>query len=105
MSPCNTGPPEDGTNNSCNYILDNLANGLAEESDNKNSENIVDKGKAKNYSNRSDNSDNIDNNNFGDGDSSNSNKGNKACGCAGQQELPTPITSQLRTKCAVKHYL
>ena len=79
MSPYNTRPPEDGANNSCNYILDNLINSLAEESDNEDSENVIDKGKAKNDSDGSNNSDNINNNNSGNSDSSNSNKGDEAC--------------------------
>jgi len=93
ISPHNTGPPEDGTNNNYNYILDDLVNGLAKESDNKDGKNVIDKGKAENYSNRSNNSDDIDNNNSRDGNSSDSNKGNKAHGYIGRQELPTPITS------------
>ena len=93
MSLCNTGPPQDGVNNNCNYILNDLVNSLAEKSNNKDSKNVVDKSKAKNYNNGSNNSDNIDNNDSGDNNSSNSNKNNKAYKCAGQQKLPTPITS------------
>ena len=89
MSPCDTRLLEDGVNNSCNYILDNLVNSLAEESNNKDSENVIDKGKAENYSNGSNNSNNMDNNNSRNSNSSDSNKGNKAHGCG----LLTPITS------------
>jgi len=84
MSPCNTRPPEYRANNSYNYILDDLINGLTKESNNKDSENVTDKGKAENYSNRSNNSNNIDNNNSRDGNSSSSNEDNKACGYIGQ---------------------
>jgi hypothetical protein len=84
MSPCDTRPLEDGANNSYNYILDDLANGLAKESDNKDGKNVVDKGKAKNYSNGSNNSNNTDNDDSRDGNSSNSNEGNEACGCIGR---------------------
>ena len=93
ISPRNTRPPENRANNNYNYILNNLANGLAEESDNEDGKNIVDKGKAKNYSNGSDNSNNTDNNNSRDSNSSDSNKGNKAYRYIGRQELLTPITS------------
>ena len=79
MSFYNTKPLKNGANNSRNYILNNLINGLAEESDNKNSKNIINKGKAKNNSNKSNNSNNIDNNNSSNNNSSNNNKGNKAC--------------------------
>jgi len=82
-----------GLIDSYNYILNNFINDLAEESDNKDSKNVMDKGKAENYSNKSSDSNNTDDNNFKDGDSSNNNKGNKACGYAGRQKLPTPITS------------
>ena len=82
MSSCDTGPPENGANNSYNYILDDFVNGLAEESNNKDSKNIMDEGKAKNYSNKNDNSDNTDDNDFGNSDSSNSDKGNEAHRCA-----------------------
>jgi hypothetical protein len=75
MSPRNTRLLEDRANNSYNYILDNLINGLAKESNNKDS---------KNYSNGSNNSNNIDNNNSRDSNSSNSNKGNKARGYIGR---------------------
>ena len=80
MSPCDTRLLEDRANNSYNYILDNLINGLAKESNNKDSKNVIDKGKAKNYSNRSNNSNDTDNNNSKDGNSSDSNKGSKAYG-------------------------
>jgi len=106
ISPRDTGLLEDRANNSRNYIPDNLVNGLAEESNNKDGENVIDKGKAENYSDGSGDSDNTDNdnpgdsgsddtdnNNFGDGNSSNSDKGNKAYGCIGRRRLPTPITS------------
>ena len=80
ISPYNTRLLEYGANNSCNYILNDFVDGLTKESDNKNSKNGIDKGKAKNYDNRSDNNNNnIDNNNFRDSNSSNNNKGNKAC--------------------------
>ena len=102
MSFCDTRPLENRANNSCNYILDNLINGLAKESNNKDSENVVDKGKAENYSDGSDDSDDIDDVDF---DSSDSGKGNKARGCVGRRGLLTSITSQLRTKRAVKHHL
>jgi hypothetical protein len=52
----------------------------------------VDKGKAKNYSNRSNNSGDIVNNNTRDNDSSSSDKGNKVCGYIGRQGLPTSIS-------------
>ena len=78
MSPYDTKPLKDGANNSCNYILDNLVNGLAEESNNKDGENIINKGKAKNNSNGSDNSDDIDDDDSNNSNSSNSNKGDKA---------------------------
>ena len=78
MSPCDTGPPENGANDSHNYILNNLVNGLAEESDNKNGENVIDKGKAENNSDGSNNSNNTDNDDSGNSNSSNSNEGNKA---------------------------
>jgi len=93
MSPYNTGPLEYRANGSYNYILDNLVNSLTEESNNKDGENVTDKGKAENYSNGSNDSDNIDNNNSRDGDSSSSDEDNKARGCIGRQELPTPINS------------
>jgi len=88
-----TRPLEDGANDSHNYILDDLVNGLAEESDNENGKNVVDEGKAKNYSDGSDDSDNTDNDNSRDSDSSDSDEGNKARGCVGRQELLTLITS------------
>jgi hypothetical protein len=78
MSPRNTKPLKDGANDSHNYILDNFINSLAEESNNKNGKNIIDKGKAKNNSNGSNNSDNTDNNNSRDSNSSNSDEGDKA---------------------------
>jgi len=83
MSPCDTRLLEYRVNDSRNYILDDFANGLAKESNNKDGKNIVGKGKAKNYSDGSDNSNNMDNNDSGDGNSSNSNKGNKARRCVG----------------------
>ena len=84
ISPYNTRPPEYRANNSYNYILDNFINGLTKESKNKDSKNVTDKGKAKNYSDRSDDSNNTDNNNFGDSNSSSSNEDNEACGYAGR---------------------
>ncbi len=42
--------------------------------DNKDSKNIIDKGKAKNYNNRNDNSGDIDNNDTKDSNSSDSNR-------------------------------
>ena len=78
MSPRNTKPLEDGANDSCNYILDDFVNGLAKESNNKDGENVIDKGKAENNSNGSNNSNNTDNDNFSNSNSSNSNKGDKA---------------------------
>ena len=93
-SPRNTGPPQDRASNSCNYILDDPVNGLAKKSDysnnNKDGENIIDKGKAENYSDRSDDSGDIDNN-ASDGDSD-GDKGNEARGCV---ESPTPIQQLL----------
>ena len=80
MSFCNTRPLKDGANDSCNYILDNLVNGLAEESDNKDGENVMDKGKAENNSDRSNNSNNTDDDDSNNSNSSNSNKGDEACG-------------------------
>jgi len=73
--------------------LDNFINSLVKKSNNKDSKNVMDEGKAGNYSDESNNSDDIDNNDFGDSDSSNNNKGNKACRCAGRQELLTFIIS------------
>jgi hypothetical protein len=93
MSSRNTKPLENRANNSYNYILNNFVNGLAKKGNNKNGENVINKGKTKNNSDGSDDSNNIDNDDFGDGDSSNSNKSNKACGCIGWRGLPTPITS------------
>ena len=93
MSSYNTGPLEYRTNNSCNYILDDLINGLTKESDNKDGDNVTDEGKAKNYSDGSNNSSNTDNNNSRNSNSNSSNKDNKAYGCVGQQGLPTPINS------------
>jgi hypothetical protein len=83
-SPYDTRLLQDRANNSRNYILDDLIDGLAKESNNnKDSENVIDKGKAEKYSDRSNNSDDTDNDDSGDGDSSNSNEGNKARGCIG----------------------
>ena len=65
-------------NNSYNYILDNFINGLIKESNNKDGENVTDKGKAENYSDESDNSNNTDDNDSRDGNSSSSDKDNKA---------------------------
>jgi len=62
ISPYNTKLLEDRANKSYNYILDDLVNGLAKESNNKDSENIIDKGKTKNCSNGSNNSNDINNN-------------------------------------------
>ena len=55
---------------------------LAKESNNKDGKNVIDKGKAENYSDGSDNSSNIDDDDFGDSNSSSNNKGNKVCRCA-----------------------
>ena len=84
MSPYNTKPLKNRANNSYNYILDNLINSLTKESNNKDGENVIDKGKAENYSDGSDNSDDTDNDNSGDGDSNSSDKDNEACGCTGR---------------------
>lgn len=65
----------------------------------------MDEGKAENYSDGSDDSDDTDDDDSWDGDSSDSDEGNEARGYAGQRGLPTPITSQLKTKRAAKHYL
>ena len=82
---CNTGPPQDRVNDSYNYILNNLINDLAEESNNnKDDENIIDKNKTKNYSDGSNDSGNINNNNSKDSDSSSSDKDNKAHRCVGR---------------------
>jgi hypothetical protein len=97
----NTKPLENRANDSCNYILNDLVNSLAEKSNNKDGKNVIDKGKAENDSNRS----NIDDNNSRDSNSSNSDKSNKAYRCTGRQRLPTPITGQLKTKYTTKHYL
>jgi len=86
MSFCNTRPLEDRANDSRNHILDNFANGLAEESDDKNGKNIVDKGKAENYSDGSDDSDDTDDDDSGDGDSSDSDEGNEAWGVQGDED-------------------
>ena len=104
MSLYDTRLSEDRVNNSCNYILDNLVNSLAEESNNKDGENVIDEGKAENDSDGSNNSDNTDDDDSGDSNSSNSDKGDEAHGCVGWRGLLTPITSQLKTKCAVKYY-
>ena len=93
MSSRDTRLLEDGVNNSCNYILDDLVNGLAEESDNEDSENVIDEGKAENNSDGSDDSDDIDDNDFGDSNSSDSDEGDKARKYIGWRGLPTPITS------------
>jgi len=93
ISPYNTRLLKDGTNNNYNYILDNLINGLAKESNNKDGENVIDEGKAENYSDGSNNSNDIDNDDSGDGNSSNSNKGSEARGCIGRRGLLTPIIS------------
>jgi len=93
MSPYNTKPPEYRANSSYNYILDDLINGLTKESDNKDGENVINKGKAGNYGNGSNNSDDTDNNDSRDGNSSSSNKDNKAYRYIGRRELLTPITS------------
>ena len=93
-SPRDTGLLQDGANNSCNYILDDLINGLAKESDNnEDGENVIDKGKAKNYSDGSNDSGDTDDNDFGDGNSSGNNKDNEARRYIRRQELPTPINS------------
>ena len=84
MSPYNTRPLEYRANNSCNYILDNLINGLTKKSNNKDSKKVTDKGKAENYSDGSNNSNNTDNNDSGDGNSSSSDKDNKARGYIGR---------------------
>jgi hypothetical protein len=72
-------------------------NGLAEKCDysdnNKDSKNVMDEGKAKNYSDGSDNSGDTVNDNAGDGNSSSSDEGNEVRGCAGRQGLPTLISS------------
>ena len=79
-SPRKTGPPQDRASNSRNYILDDLVNGLAEESNhsdnNEDGENIMDEGKAKNYSDGSDDRGDTDDD-AGDGNSD-SDKGNEA---------------------------
>ena len=93
MSLYNTRLLENGANNSRNYILDNLVNGLAKESNNKDGKNIIDKNKAENNSDGSNNSDNTDNNNSSNSNSSNSNKGDEAYRYTGRQKLLTPITS------------
>jgi len=93
MSPYNTRLLEYRANNSYNYILDDLINGLTKESNNKDGKNVTDKGKAGNYGDRSNNSNNTDDNDSGDGDSSNSNKDNKAYRYIGRRGLLTPITS------------
>ena len=78
MSPYNTKLLENGVNDSCNYILNDLVNSLTEESNNKDSENVIDENKAKNNSNRSNNSNNTDDNDSGNSNSNNNNKGDKA---------------------------
>jgi len=93
MSPYNTRPPEYRANDSCNYILDDLVNGLTKESDNKDGDNVTDEGKAENYSDGSNNSNNTDDDDSGDGNSSNSDKDNEACGYIGRRGLLTPINS------------
>ena len=93
MSLYNTRPLEDRANNSRNYILDDFVNGLAKESNNKDSKNIMDEGKAKNNSDRSNNSNNIDDDDFSNSNSSNSDEGDKACRYIKWRKLPTPITS------------
>ena len=93
MSPRDTRPLEDRANNSRNYILDDFVNGLAKESDNEDGENVIDEGKAENYSDGSNNSNDTDNDDSRDGNSSDSNEGNEARGCIGRRGLLTPITS------------
>jgi hypothetical protein len=89
ISPRDTRPLEDRANNSCNYILDNLINGLAKKSDNKDSKNIkdgknvIDEGKAKNYSDGFIFIFFFYNHDSRDSNSSDSNKGNKARGYIG----------------------
>ena len=105
-SPRDTGPPEDGANDSRNYILDDLVNSLAEESDNnEDGENVMDEGKAENYSDGSDDSDDTGDDDSGDSDSSGSDEGNEARGCAGRRGLPTLINGQSKTKRAAKPHL
>jgi len=87
-SPRDTEPPQDGANDSHNHILDDLVNGLAEESDSEDGENVMDEGKAENYS------DDTDDDDAGDGDRRNSDDGNA-----------TPISGQSKTKRAAKHHL
>ncbi|OCL04048.1 hypothetical protein AOQ84DRAFT_417177 [Glonium stellatum] len=105
--PRDTGPPQDRAGNSRNHILEGLVNGLAEESDhsdnNKDGENIMDEGKAENYSDGSDDSGDTDDD-AGDGDSD-SDEGNEARGCAGRRGSPTPISGQSKPKRAAKHHL
>ena len=93
MSPRDTKLPEDRANNSRNYILDDLVKSLAKESNNKDGENVINKGKAENNSDGSNDSDDMDDNDFSDSNSSDNNEGDKACGYIGWQRLPTPITS------------
>ena len=93
ISPYNTRLLEYRANNSCNYILDNFINGLTKESNNKDSDNVTDEGKAKNYSDRSNNSNDTDNNDSGNGNSSSSDKDNKVYGYTGRRGLLTPINS------------
>lgn len=91
------GPPQD------------KVNGPAEKcdhsDDNKDGENVMDEGKAKNYSNGSDDSSDTVDDNAGDGDSSDSDNGNEARGCAGRRESPTFISGQSKLKRAAKHHL
>ena len=76
-------------------------NGLAKKCDysnnNKDSENVIDKGKAKNYSDGSNDSGNMVNDDAKDGDgdggdSSDSDNGSKARGYTGRRESPTSIS-------------
>ena len=77
---------------------------------NKDGENDINKGKAKNCNNGSYNSSDIDNDDFRDSNSSNSNssdsnKGNKAYGYTKRWELLVLISSRLKPKYTVKYCL
>ena len=85
MSSYNIRPPQDKVNS--------LAKKYNYSDNNKDGENVIDKGKAKNYSNKSDNSSDTVDNNARDGNSSSNNEDNEARGYIGQQGLLIPITS------------
>jgi hypothetical protein len=96
------GPPQDKVNGS--------AEKCDHSDDNKDGENVMDEGKAKNYCDGSDDSGDTVDDDAGDGDgdggdSSDSDNGSEARGCAGRRESPTFISGQSKLKRAAKHHL